>query len=506
MRNLKSMLMGSVAAIACVSGVSQPAHANYAFGDGSTAAAIVYRQMLDCLFNQAQGTPGLGGSAGGPLALAAACPGAHSGIGNSFYEILYAPTGSGNGKLTITGSATVTPNSLSTVGTPSTSIPYTDTSSGINSVSQYDGIQFAGSDDPLNSTDIANYSAAGGPAKFGNVYQLPTIIIPIAVGYKGTDGTGANLSVGSGGLKLSRQALCGIVSGHVTQWNNSILTTLNGGVTLGTGNITFIHRQDGSGTTFLLTNALATQCYDVTGPQNESNATVVSYALPWTDHTASCPIAPVGVGTDTANWPDLTTDQCSNAIANPGGGHYSQASGSGALVALVGSTNGAIGYASADYWAPIKSGGMAVANIQNQWSVTHNALSFVAPTAANAQSTMSEINPNFPGTSITDPLAWSLQGVYPNPVQSNSYPISGFTWVVFYQCYQSHSNGNNALNAFEIFLNYDFGATVGTNIINANGFATVPFPWLQQSYNLLNGSSGPQITGSGSCPTQVGAY
>jgi phosphate transport system substrate-binding protein len=508
MRNLKSILMGSVAAIACVSGASQPAHANFAFGDGSTAAQIVYRQMMDCLFNQAQGTPGLGGAAGGPLALAASCPGAHSGIGNNFFEMLYAGTGSGNGKLTMTGSATVVPNSVSTIGVPSTSVPYTDQSAGVATVSAYDGVQFAGSDDPLNATDIANYNAAGGPAKFGNLYQLPTLILPIAIGYNGTDGTGAKLNVGSGGLNLSRQAVCGLVSGHITQWNNPILTALNGGNALGTGNITFVHRQDGSGSTFLLTNAMATQCYDITGPNNEAaNAPTVSYALPWTDHTAACPVAPVGVGTDTANWPDLNTDQCSNAIANPGGGHYTQASGSGALVSLVQTTNGAIGYASADYWLPIKAGSMATANIQNQWSVTHNQLSFVAPTAANAESTMSELNPQFPGSSITDPLAWSLQGVYPNPVQSNSYPISGFTWVVFYQCYQNHSNGNNPLNAFQTFLNYDFGGTVAGNIINGNGFSTVPFPWLQQAYALLNSStSGPQITGSGSCSGKVGAY
>ena len=114
MRNFKSILMGSVA-IASISVASQPAHALFAFGDGSTAAQIAYRQLMDCLYNQAQGTPGGGGANGGPLALSTACPSADgSGFGG---EMLYAGPGSGKGK------APIISNSVSTIGVPSNEVP-----------------------------------------------------------------------------------------------------------------------------------------------------------------------------------------------------------------------------------------------------------------------------------------------------------------------------------------------------------------------------------------------
>src|SRR5262249_44931827 len=159
----------------------------------------------------------------------------------------------------------------------------------ITDPSQYDGVQFAGSDDVVNTTDVANWAAGSNnapsaQAKFGNLIQIPALVGPVAIGFQGKDGAGTPLNIlpatptgGSSGLNLSRQALCGIMSGHITQWDNTILTTLNGG-TLGHGNITVVHRQDGSGTTFLLTNALVAQCQYAFGPNSESDSTVVSYA------------------------------------------------------------------------------------------------------------------------------------------------------------------------------------------------------------------------------------
>lgn len=507
MHNLKSILMGS-AAVACISVASQPAHALYAFGDGSTAAQIAYRQLMDCMYNQAQGTPGGAGANGGPLALSTACPGQNlSGFGG---EILYAGTGSGNGKNTIVS------NNVATIGVPSNSVPWSDSTIGITATAQYDGVQFAGTDDPVNLTDVNKYANAGDPGKFGNLIMVPSFILPIAIGFNGTDGTGAALNItnaipsgGSSGLNLSRQAVCGIVSGHITQWNNPILTALNGGVALGTGNITLIHRQDGSGTTFLVSNAMQAQCQTISGPNNESpGAATVSYALPWTDRTAACPVGPVGVGSDLLNWPDLGTDQCGTAISNPGGGHFNQASGSGALVSLVASTNGAIGYSSADYWAPVKSGGLKTANLQGQWDITHGNNNFLPATAAGAQTAMASAQPQFPGSTITDPLAWSLQGVVPNPVLQNAYPISGFTWLLMYQCYQNHSNGNNAFIWFRTWLDFLYGSTTAQNIVTTNGFANLPGTWVTQVYTLLTGPSGPnQMGNSAACQAPLtGAY
>ena len=57
MRNLKNILLGSVA-FACVGVASGAAQAQLAFGAGATFPQIAYRQLMDCMYNQAQGSPG----------------------------------------------------------------------------------------------------------------------------------------------------------------------------------------------------------------------------------------------------------------------------------------------------------------------------------------------------------------------------------------------------------------------------------------------------------------
>jgi ABC-type phosphate transport system substrate-binding protein len=499
---LKNILLGS-AAFACVGIASGSANAQLAFGAGATFPQIAYRQLMDCMYNQAQGSPGKPGA----LAKATDCVNFNgSGFGGL---MLYAPTGSGNGK------ATLLSNNKATIGTPSNSVPYTDSTFNINNVSDYDGVQFIGSDDILNATDVANWNAAGNPAKFGNIIQIPALVGGVGIGFQGKDGAGANLNIlkatptgGSSGLNLSRQALCGIVSGHITKWDNSILTALNGG-TLGTGNITFVHRTDASGTTFLFSNALVDQCRYQFGPTNETNSVVVSYALPWTDHAGNCATPLLPVGANQLNWPDqFATDQCGNAVATPAGSHYANASGSGSLVALVGSTNGAMGYASADFWLPVKAGGLPAANLQNTWDLTVGTGQFHPPTFQGAQIAMSSAVPRFStATDRANPLGWSLQGVVSDPVLPNAYPISGFTWIEMYQCYQVHANGINAFNWLTTWINYLYGSPNAHAILNANGFAELPAAWNQEAFVLLTDPTfGPKFTGTGGCSGKVGAY
>jgi phosphate transport system substrate-binding protein len=506
----KSILYAS-AAFVCIGAASetvqaqQPFFGSVAFGAGESGPQFVYRQLFDCLYNQAQGSTGKPG----PLAKAAQCAGFNaSGFGG---EILYAPTGSGNGKLVLRT------NDKTQIGTPSNAVPYTDSTIGVNSTADYDGVQFVISGgDVLNAADIAAWKAAGNPAKFGNIIQIPAFIAPIALGFNGTDSTGAALNIlpatptgGSSGLNLSRNALCGIVSGHITRWNNSILTTLNGGVLLGTGNITFVHRQDGSGDTFLFSNALMTQCQFEVGPNNETDATTVSYAFPWTDHAGTCP-RPVAHGANQNNWPDqFPTDQCGTAVANPGGGHFANASGSGNLVALVGTTHGAIGYAPADFWLPVKVGGLKTANIESQWDIATHTGQFQPPTWQGALVAMTSAFPQFDSTTRLDPLAWSLQGVVPNPVIPGAYPITGFIWIEMYQCYAIHAaNNNNGFIWFRTWLDYLYGSDNAHQILHDRGYAeAVPYNWVVETYNLLlDPVNGPTQHGNGGCATIPGAY
>lgn len=510
MRNLKSLLMGS-AAVACVSVVGGTAQAqSVAFGAGATFPQIAYRQLMDCLYDQAQGSTGKPG----PLAKAAKCASFNQ---SGFHGlILYAPTGSGNGK------AVLQSNNPTTIGTPGSSVPYTDSLYGYTATANYDGVQFIGSDDVMTASDVSAWNAAGNPAKFGNIIQIPALIGPVGIGFNGKDENGTNLNIqnatptgGSSGLNLSRKAVCGLFSGHITKWNNSILTALNANVALGTGKITVVHRQDGSGTTFLLTNALVEQCRYEFGPNNESDSTVVSYAFPWTPRAGVvdtvCPANPlVPQGSNTVNWPDqYTTNQCGAANPTPTGSTFLNASGTGNLVNLVTSTNGSIGYASSDFWLPVRTGGLKAANVQSQWDITANTGKFQPPTYQAAQIAMTAAVPQFADqATISNPLAWSLQGVVPNPAIPGSYPISGFTWIDMYQCYQPHPF-TNPLVWLNTWLNYLYGSTNAYDILHDNGFAEVPFAWnVQVSTLLSNNATGPRFVNDSSSPCngKVGAY
>ena len=514
MRSLKALLMGS-AAFACVGVASESARGqSFAFGAGSGEPQFVLRQLFDCLYNQVPGGPA---PLPGPYPISSACLSFdQSQLGG---ENFYAPTGPGNGK------AALMSNNPATIGTPSNSVPYTDPSLGVLSPADYDGVQFIATEDVVSAADVANWNAAGNPATFGNLIQFPAMIMAIGIGFNGKDGNGNPLTIlpaiptgGSSGLNLSRNALCGIISGHITRWDNPILTALNtatpgvaGTTPLGHGNITLVHHQDGSGPTFLLANALDEQCQSESGPNNETDSTVVSYALPWTDHAAACP-HPVAQGASQLNWPDqFPTDQCGHAVANPGGGHFASASGSGNLVALVASTNGAIGYASAGFWLPVDTGGVATANIQSQWDITASTGAFQPPTWQGAEIAMGSATPVpvFDDITRANPLVWSLQGVLPNPVVPGSYPISGFTWFEMYQCYQPHANGNNASRWYLISLDFIYGSSsTAFPIMNANGFAQVPGKWALQTFDLLNDfTTGVNYAGTGACASITqGAY
>src|SRR5262249_2218764 len=157
-------------------------------------------------------------------------------------------------------------------------------------------IQFAMSDSPISSGDLSTYNSTAptSPASngAGPAIQIPFYVLPIALAYPPVYG---KINVGgiitplafnvkstlvqhagdgsvTGGLRLSKAAYCGILNGSITNWNDNILKTLNGGQSLGDPNdpdfattgvpIVLVGRNDNSGTTNLFTRHLdaLTQC------------------------------------------------------------------------------------------------------------------------------------------------------------------------------------------------------------------------------------------------------
>ena len=99
-------------------------------------------------------------------------------------------------------------------------------------------VDFAGTDKPLSPKVL----------KKNSLYQFPGVVGAITMGY--------NIPhVNS--IKLSRKAIVMIASGSIKYWDNKIITKDNRGLNLPHKKLTFVHRADGSGTTYNFTYYLS---------------------------------------------------------------------------------------------------------------------------------------------------------------------------------------------------------------------------------------------------------
>ena len=217
-------------------------------------------------------------------------------------------------------------------------------------------VDFGASDSPMKDEDIAK---AKGP-----VMHFPTVLGAVAVTY--------NLPGVTTPLKLSGAAIADIFAGRITKWNDAKLKALNAGVNLPGTDILVVHRSDGSGTTFVFTDYLAT----------------VSPA--W----ASGP----GRGKE-VSWP-----------VGLGG------KGNEGVAGQVKQTPGSIGYVELAY---AKQNQLPFASIQNASG------NFIAPSPDGMTAAAAAIAEKLPAN--TD---YRLSIV--NAAGANAYPISSFTWILVY--------------------------------------------------------------------------
>ena len=99
-------------------------------------------------------------------------------------------------------------------------------------------VDFAGSDKPLSPKTL---NKAG-------LFQFPSVVGAITMGYN---------VPGTKGIKLSRNAIVAIASGKVSHWDNKLIADENPSLTLPHEKLTFVHRADGSGTTYNFTYYLS---------------------------------------------------------------------------------------------------------------------------------------------------------------------------------------------------------------------------------------------------------
>ena len=207
-------------------------------------------------------------------------------------------------------------------------------------------------------------------------------------------------------LKFDGPVLANIFLGKITKWNDAAITALNPGVTLPGSDIVVAHRSDGSGTTYI-----------------------------WVDYLAK--VSPefkktVGVGT-AVKWPAGVA-----AAKNDG------------VAAIVKQTPGALGYVELIYALQTKTAYGQVKNMNGKF-VKASIESVTAAAAAAAKQMPADYRvsiTNAPGDAV--------------------YPISSFTWMLFYQDPKDKAQAR-AMVAF-----MKWALTDGQKFAGEMGYAPIP--------------------------------
>ncbi|HEX8829251.1 MAG TPA: phosphate ABC transporter substrate-binding protein PstS, partial [Xanthobacteraceae bacterium] len=172
-------------------------------------------------------------------------------------------------------------------------------------------------------------------------------------------------------LRMTRQTVADIYLGKVTKWNDPAIAKTNPGVKLPDTPIVVVHRSDGSGTSYIFTDFLSH-----VSPEWKSK---------------------VGTG-KSVSWP------APSAVG---------AKGNEGVAGQVRSTPGAIGYVELAYVIENNMPAALLLNKAGKWvAATPETIASAAATKPEVSST------NF---SIVDAAG------------ANSYPISGYSWVVLYK-------------------------------------------------------------------------
>lgn len=274
------------------------------------------------------------------------------------------------------------------------------------------------------SEEIVDFGATDGPmtdeqlskAKGGSILHFPMVLGGVAVTY--------NLPGVKQPLKLTGEVLADIFLGGITKWNDSRIVALNPGVRLPSTDVIVVHRADGSGTTYIFSDYLAT------------------VSPSW--------LAKVGRG-QSLSWP-----------VGLGG------KGSEGVTGQVKQLPGAVGYVELSYAKQNKLPAALIRNAAGAWvgptleSVTAAAAGAAAKLPANSDYRISIVNA--PGKA--------------------AYPISSFTWILLYQHPADATKGKALVN----FLHwaYSNGESVAPSLDYSPLPATM-IKRLQARLNTLGG-------------------
>jgi phosphate transport system substrate-binding protein len=207
-------------------------------------------------------------------------------------------------------------------------------------------------------------------------------------------------------LKFTGPVLADIFLGKITKWNDPAIVKLNEGVKLPATDVTVVHRSDGSGTTYIWVDYLAK-----VSPEWKSK---------------------VGVAT-AVNWP-----------TGVGGKGNEQVAG------LVSQTPGSIGYVELIYALQNKLSYGSVQNMDGEFlKATVSSVTAAAASAAGKMPADFRVSiTNAPGKGV--------------------YPISSFTWMLFYESPKDKAQAKVMIDFMKWAL------TDGQKYCNDLGYAPLP--------------------------------
>ena len=241
----------------------------------------------------------------------------------------------------------------------------------------------------------------------------------------GAEGVVYNLSLPAGSrLHLTGPVLARIFLGQITSWHDPAITALNPGLSLPDARISVVHRSDGSGTTYIFSNYLS------------------SVSRAWA--------AKVGTG-KTLHWP-----------AGEG------AEGNGGVAASVYRTPFSIGYVEQSY-----SKGLLLPSAALRNQAGHYVIPSTQSIAADAAQKPDITPANF---SIV------------NEPGMDSYPISGYSWVLVYAHQPSQAAGQALVSLL------DWLTHAGQAYAAATSYVLLPSRIQALARSMLQQVTGPNGT------------
>ncbi|HEX7419487.1 MAG TPA: phosphate ABC transporter substrate-binding protein PstS [Thermoanaerobaculia bacterium] len=219
-------------------------------------------------------------------------------------------------------------------------------------------------------------------------------------------------------LRFPGRVLADMFLGRITKWNDPAIAASNPGVNLPNADITIVHRSDGSGTSYIFCDYLSKVSPDY------RKTVGVATSVNW----------PVGVG----------------------------AKGNEGVAGLVKQTPGAIGYVELIYALQNKMSYGSVQNLAGEFVRASTETVTNAAAAASGKAMPSDFR-----VSIT------------NAPGHNVYPISSFTWMLFYEAPQDKARARVMVDFMKWAL------TDGQKFAPELGYAPLPAALVQQELQAL---------------------